>query len=147
MARFVTAIPCPVDCVTAFDYMANFEGIADWDPSVSLAEALTPGPPRVGSRFRIDISYVGRKFSLIYEILEFEPHERVVLEAHNSDFISYDVIEVAPERDGCRVTYDATLTLKGIRAAGDPLIQILFKVFGRRAEAGLREALDSLVSI
>jgi hypothetical protein len=40
------------------------------------------------------------------------------------------------------VTYDATLSLHGWRRPFDPGLQAVFAVIGRRAEDGLRRALN-----
>ena len=64
------------------------------------------------------------------------------LQAENSQFRSTDRIEVAEASDGgSTVTYEATLTPKGIAAAFSPLMGVVFRRIGDRAAAGLRAAL------
>ena len=38
-----------------FSYVSEFSRIEEWDPAVTSAEKLTPGAPRVGTQFRIDM--------------------------------------------------------------------------------------------
>ena len=52
-----------------FAYVSEFSRIEEWDPAVASAEKLTPGAPRIGTRFRIDMR---AGFSLGYEIIEIE---------------------------------------------------------------------------
>ena len=66
-----------------------------------------------------------------------------MLEAHTSDFRSYDVITVAPTPSGCLVSYDADLALKGVRRPFDPVLRLAFKVVGDRARNGLARAVQN----
>lgn len=142
MAHFATTVKSSLDAAAAFDLLANFESITDWDPGISEAQRLDAGELRVGSAFRLVAVFGLRRLVLTYVIKEIEPGQRVVLEASNGEFTSYDVITVAPAQSGCTVTYDATLSLHGWRRPADPLLQVAFLVVGKRAEAGLRKALN-----
>jgi hypothetical protein len=72
VARYVDAIDLPIPLEEAFDYLADFTTTAEWDPGVAEAKGLTPGAVRLGSRFRVSVSFLGRRIPLEYRITEFE---------------------------------------------------------------------------
>ena len=144
MARFVTTVESALPAGEAFDLLANFDSVADWDPGVSAAERLDADPVRVGSAFLVTVVFGPQRIPLTYVVRDLHPGERVVLQAVTADFISHDVITVAPTAEGSLVTYDATLTLQGVRRVADPLLHLAFQVIGRRADAGLRAVLNPI---
>lgn len=139
MARYVTTVPSPWSPEEAFDYLAQFDHVADWDPGVDGARALDDEVAQ-GSRFEVVVSTLGRRIPLEYRIVEMERPHRVVLVADASTFRSRDVITVTPTADGCSVTYDAELELRGPLRLADPLLVLAFQRIGDRAAEGLREA-------
>lgn len=138
MPRYQTTVPSRLSPGDAFDYMAAFEHVADWDPGVTRAERLDSGPPGRGSRFRVYASVAGRAVPLEYTITDFEPPRRVVLSAETSTLRSVDEIVVEPAPDGATVTYDANLELLGLLRWLNPGLGPVFKRIGDRAAAGLR---------
>jgi len=142
MARYVTTIESALPAEEAFALLAHFDSVAQWDPGVATAERLDAGELRVGSSFRVVAALGPRRLPLTYVIGEYVPSQRVALSAVTGDFTSYDVITVEPAQGGSRVTYDATLRLHGWRRAAEPWLRAAFAVIGRRADAGLRRALN-----
>ena len=142
MARFVTTLESSLSTQEAFDLLANFESVADWDPGVSAAERLDTGELRVGSAFQVVATFGPRRLPLTYVVRELVPGDRVVLQAVTNEFTSHDVITVGSGPLGSIVTYDATLTLHGWRRPAAPILNTAFAVIGKRAEAGLRRALN-----
>lgn len=147
MARYRTTVHSSWGVDEAFDYLRDFATIAEWDPGVAAAELVDGEAGQVGARYRVDTVLLGRitplEYAIVVEVDSPDGVRRVDLRAENADFVSYDVITVAPRPGGCDVTYDATIDLKGVRRLFDPTLWLLFQVIGRRAEAGLREALNS----
>jgi carbon monoxide dehydrogenase subunit G len=139
MARFVDAIDLPVPPEVAFDYLAEFHRTAEWDPGVAEAEALTPGPARQGSRFRVVVSFLGQRIPLEYEITHYTRPRRLVLEGGDDSLHSRDELTFAERAGGTRVTYEALLELRGLRRLADPLLDVAFQIIGRLAARGLRE--------
>lgn len=151
MARYRTTISSPLSPDEAFDYLSDFATIQEWDPGVATAELIDGEPAQVGARYRVGTVLLGRVTPLEYRIVvrveSPDGKRRVDLRAENNDFISYDVITVSPAGSGCEVTYDADLALKGVRRLFDPGLWLLFQVIGRRAEGGLRAALNPATSV
>ena len=141
MARYVDAIDLPIPIEEAFDYLADFSRTAEWDPGVEEARRLTPGEVRLGSRFRVTVSFLGRRIPLEYRITEFERPSRLVLTGGDSSLRSIDEITFVSRPGGTRVTYEARLELVGIRRIADPILDPLFQRIGRLAVRGLRERL------
>ena len=139
MARFVDAIDLPVPPEEAFDYLADFRHAEAWDPGVVEAQRLTEGDPRLGSRFRVVASFLGRRIPLEYRISAFERPQRIVFAGGDDSMLSVDEITFAPHAGGTRVTYEARLELRGVASALlDPALDFAFQYVGRAAAAGLR---------
>jgi carbon monoxide dehydrogenase subunit G len=142
MARFATTVNSALSPEQAFDLLANFESVADWDPGVSHAERLDEGELGLGSSFAVVVVLGPWRIRLTYVVREWVPGARVALEAVDGGFTSYDVIRVDPDDAGSKVTYDATLSLHGWRRPFDLGLQAAFAVIGRRTQAGLGRALN-----
>ena len=136
------SVSSPQPQADVFAYLARFSNACHWDPGVSAAEEITPGPPALGSTYRLAVRFLGLTVPLEYRIEEIDTPKRVILRAENAMIRSTDVIEVAPALNGgSTVTYEATLTPKGASAALAPLIGVVFRRIGDRAAAGLRATL------
>jgi hypothetical protein len=106
---------------------------------------VTPAPVGKGSRFHLVARFLGRQIPLEYEIIEFEPDERIVLQAENDSVRSVDTITFAAGTDGGSVVgYDARLSAKGAARLADPLLSLVFRPIGNRAAAGLRTRLSAV---
>ena len=139
MARFVDAIDLPIPPEEAFDYLADFSHAESWDPGVVEAKALTRWAPRLGSRFRVVAGFLGRRIPLEYRISAFERPRRLVFAGGDDTLRSVDELTFSPRGQGTRVTYEATLELRGLRACFDPALDVAFQLIGRVAAAGLRK--------
>lgn len=149
MARYLTTVTTPAPPEVVFDYLADFTTVAQWDPGITAAGLTSGTAGREGARYHVASRFLGRTIPLKYEALRSDPPDEnagvIVLRAETGDFVSHDTITVAPgPGTGTSVTYDARLELKGPRVLFDPVMQVLFGVIGRRADNGLRSALESL---
>ena len=142
MARYVTTIESRLAPEEAFAYMADFSNARDWDPSVSEARRVGDDPIDTGSSFDLVARFAGRDVPLRYEIVQYEPPKRVVLEARRPGFVSRDTITVAPTAHGSEIRYDAHLEFDGIRRLLDPVMQRIFDRIGAAAKAGMQAVLN-----
>ena len=142
MAKYRTEQPFAGPPQVAFDYLAEFTTVAEWDPGVSAATRLDSGPVAVGSQFRV----VVKTGPLVYEVRELEPGRRIRLVAESSSVRSDDVITVTADGAGASVVYDADLTLRGFAVVFSPLLGLVFNRIGDKAAAGLRAKLDELAA-
>jgi hypothetical protein len=138
VARYVDVVDLSLSVEEAFDLFAEFDRTAEWDPGVVEATPLDAGPPRVGSRFQVVASFLGRRIPLEYRIVALDRPARVVLEAETDELRSYDVIDIVERNGRARVTYEARLELRGLRRLADPLLDLAFQWIGRQAVEGLR---------
>ena len=142
MARYTTTVKTDWDPETAFDYLAEFSNVADWDPSIPEGRNLTADPLTVGARFEVDLEMVGRTTTMTYETKEIDRPRRVVLRSETGVLISVDTLTFEPTPGGgTAVTYDADLTLKGALKLFDPVLSLGFKRTGDKARDGLAERL------
>lgn len=146
MAKYTTTVGSSLSADEAFDYLRDFATIQQWDPGVARAALIEGEAGQVGARYRVDTVLFGRvtplEYAIVVEVDSPDGSRRIDLRAENGDFVSYDVITVRPAAGGSQVTYDADLALKGFRRLFDPSLWLLFQVIGRRAECGLRAALN-----
>lgn len=143
MAHYRGTVDSTRPAEATFAYMAEFANVRDWDPTVAEARSLQDGEPALGSRFFARVHWLGRDLPLTYEIVAFEPPRRLVLRAENATSISEDTVEVEPQGDGSRLTYDARVELKGAARLLDPLLGLAFRRLGDNAAAGLRRELGA----
>lgn len=141
MASYAATVPSTWPPDTAFAYLADFQSVAEWDPSIVSSKRLPGGPAEVGvgTRYEVVSSFAGRDVTLVYEITEFDaPSRHVVLVGKNGATTSIDTIDVAA--DGA-VTYDAKLELRGPIKLIDPLMHLIFQRVGGKAKGGLTSKL------
>jgi carbon monoxide dehydrogenase subunit G len=143
MARYKATVDSPRSPDAVFAYLSDFSTAEEWDPGTVQSERLGEGPLGEGIEFRLVAAFLGRKTTLIYRIVEYEPPNAVTFRGENSTVVSVDRITFEPSDDGTRVTYDADLTLKGSLRVADPLLGLAFKRVGDHALAGLRRTIGT----
>ena len=142
MPTYKATIHSPHPQQTVFQYLANFQSVKEWDPSVWAAQALTD-PYRTGAQFSVTLRFLGRESVFTYETIAFEEPHRVVLQAKNKTVTSLDTITIQPHPEGgTTVTYLAKLSLHGIFQIVTPVIAFFFQRLGDNAKRGLTQALN-----
>jgi Polyketide cyclase / dehydrase and lipid transport len=145
MPRYHDAISTHLSAAAAFEDLSHFDRASEWDPGVVQGSMLTPAPNGLGSRFALQVRFLGRTIWMEYEVVEFVPGERIVLEAEtpyvrSRDTMSFESSGIdAPHQTV--VTYDAVLEPKGAVRIASPLLALAFRRIGDRASVGLRERL------
>jgi carbon monoxide dehydrogenase subunit G len=126
-----------------FAYLSDFSTAAEWDPGTIECERLGDGPIGIGTEFRLLASFLGRKSTLTYTIIAYDPPRQVTFRGENATVVSLDRIDFEPLDSGTRVVYDAELTLKGPAKLADPLLGLAFKRVGDQALDGMRATLGA----
>jgi hypothetical protein len=124
----------------AFAFVRDFEHAAAWDPAVTSAERIDPGPVHIGTRFVL----VAKPFSMRmpYQVVDLEQGRRIALEGQNDDFAWRDEITFDPiPNGGTIITYDARLDLKGLLGVGQPVLYFAFRRAGNQAIDGIKRLL------
>lgn len=143
MPQYTTSVRTPWDPARAFEYMANLENFDEWDPGTKRAKRVVGDAPGLGTAYDLVVRAAGRDMTLRYETTEFDAPRRLTAKADTGTLQSLDIITVEPAPDGGSiVTYDATLSLKGIAKLGTPLLALAFGRIGDAAAEGLRTALE-----
>lgn len=128
----------------AFDYVADFENIVEWDPGVTAVRKTTEGPPAVGTEYDLDLSYGGSPITMTYRITEWDPPRRVILEGDGDRTFAVDRISFLPSGTGSSVEYQADIRMKGIYRVAEPFLGKLFRKIGDGAVEGLDQRLREL---
>ena len=143
MAHYRTTVLTPWSQEKAFDYLSDLAHFSEWDPGVKQSVKVGGTGVVVGATYDVTVAAVGPDITLRYEIVDLDRPARVEVRAESATLLSVDVMTFEPTDDGgCRVTYDADLSLKGLLRLGDPFLGLAFRRIGDRAAAGLRTALD-----
>jgi hypothetical protein len=138
MARYVASVESPWPRERAFDYLAAFDGIAEWDPNVARAEALTEDRLAVGARFEVVSKFMGREVPLVYETIEIDRPRRVLLRAETGSIVSLDEMSfIVRPGGGTIAVYDAKLALKGPLRVLGPFMKLALRRLGDAARDGL----------
>lgn len=122
-------------------YLADLRSVADWDPSIDDARLVAGVPGVVGSRFEIEVSFLGGSITLPYETVEADAPHRVVFEAQTDSVSVRDEARISPTPGGSEVAWNADLQLNGPQRVLDLLLRVAFNRIGRNAEQGLNERL------
>lgn len=128
----------------AFDYVANFENIAEWDPGVTGVRKMTDAPAGLGTAYDLDLNYGGSDLAMTYTITEFDAPRLVVLEGDGPRSSAIDWIAFTALDDGTRIDYEADIRLKGLLRLTEPFLGRLFARVGEGARAGLDKRLAEL---
>ena len=141
MAHYRAALETQRPREDVFAYLSDFSTTVEWDPGVLRAERLNGAGVDEGSEFRLVAEFLGRKTSLTYQIVEYDPPHAVTFLGENSTVVSRDRITFEPTPSGTRISYDADLALKGLLRIADPLLRLVFSRVGDRALGGLKRTL------
>ncbi len=126
-----------------FAYAADFSNSAEWDPGVETADQVGSGEPGVGTRYELMGHFGPSKFPMTYEVTEWNPPGRVVLEGEGDAFAAHDTMEFEDLGDGStEITYVARITITGPAKYLGPLLNIPMRRMGRRAVDGLADKLS-----
>jgi hypothetical protein len=142
MPRFHATVGSRRPADETFDYLAVFSNAADWDPGVVAGAQLDPGPVRAGTRFRLEVPFLGRRMTLTYKVIRFVPGREVLLTATSGVLRSTDRIVVTGGADDSVVSYAAEVRLRGPLRVLDPILRPGFHRVAERAVAGLTPALS-----
>lgn len=142
MPTYTATVPSTRPADEVFAYLADFRSVAEWDPSISESTHTNDGEPiQVGAQYHVVTSTLGHDTPMEYETVELERPSRIVLRGENDSAISTDTITIVDTADGCEVTYEADIELKGARKLAEPVAAVGLKRLGDKAKQGLSEKL------
>lgn len=141
MPRYTTTVHSTMPPADAFDYMARFEHLTEWDPS-AVESVARDGAPTVGARYDVAVRFGKGVQRLTYTVRDHDPPRMIRLFADAGRYTSTDTITVAPDGDGSAVTYDAVIDLKGLMKLATPIVASRFRAAGDAARDGMARALN-----
>jgi carbon monoxide dehydrogenase subunit G len=144
MAHYRGTVRSPWSDVRAYEFMVDLEHFADWDPGVTGARRVGGDRSGLGATYDVAVKSTFGGRTLHYVTTVADPPRRVEVRAETAVLVSLDIITIEPDGDGCLVTYDADLSLKGISRLGEPFVALAFRRIGDRAAAGLCAALEGV---
>jgi carbon monoxide dehydrogenase subunit G len=98
----VTIARPPAD---VFPWLLEAERVPRWMSGLQVYEPLEPGPLRVGSRIRQELSVSGHLLRFELHVTELDPARRAVLRFEGSGFKAANEYGVREEPGGARVTW------------------------------------------
>jgi len=124
-----------------FAYLADFTTVSEWDPGIISSER-TSGDGGMGTTYAVTSDFRGRKVDLVYEVVDYQEPEVIVLRGTANSVEALDRIEFHAHGDGTRVVYNAEFTMKGLLRFAEPFMGGMFTKLGRKAIAGMDRALN-----
>lgn len=123
-----------------FAYAADLSNTVEWDPSVVTATQIEPGPPRVGTKYELEVRFGGATMPMVYEITELEPDYRVLLRGRSGRLDSVDEIKFIDDGENTVIDYTVTLTFHDWLRFVGPLARPSIRRAGSRS-------IDALVAV
>ena len=146
MARYAVTLATPLPPAEAFEKVADLSRLTEWDPGVVSAAYQVGDSIAVGTIWKVIVKgFGGSPIKLHYEVTDLDPDVRMVAVADDKTLRSYDIISVAPDGDGSRLTYDAELKMKGLFSPINMILPLIFDKIGDKAAQGLVEYLDGTI--
>ena len=142
MIRLHETIRVARSAADSYRYLVDFSTCEQWDPGVYRARKLPPGAPQVGSEFEVTVRMFGRRTTLSYRITDLATNAHIALEMQGAGIRSSETIRFEENSAGeTTIDYRADFSLSGALGASEIAMKPVFKRIGRKAVAGLREAL------
>ena len=123
-----------------FEYFSDFTTTNEWDPNTVRTTKLS-GEGGVGTKYSNVSKFNGRESSLVYEVIKFQPNSLIQLRGENKSIIAVDTMKIEPMASGCKFTYQAQFTFKGIARLAAPFLKGAFQKLAADAEIGLQKVL------
>jgi len=113
-------IPLPMAEVAG--YAADPANAPRWYANIAAVEWETAPPVEVGSRVAFVARFLGRRISYTYEVVEYEPRQRLVMRTAQGPFPMETTYTWAPVEGGTRMTLRNRGTPAGFGALAAPVI-------------------------
>jgi uncharacterized protein YndB with AHSA1/START domain len=129
----------PVEQVFAF--LVDPEKLTMWQSNLMKAEQLTPGPVRLGSRFR-EVRRLGRKETEVQaEVSAFERNQRLGTKTSTKPDVRINY-SLDPEPGGTRLSFQFVMLTTGLMWILEPMISSSIRRQSAADFAKLKELLE-----
>lgn len=106
-----------------FDFVADERNEPQYNPRMSRAEKITPGPIGAGTRFSSEMTGVGRKAEMTIEFTEFDRPRRIAETTHLSSMDIGGVLLFEPVSEGTRMKWIWDIEPRGFSRFLGPLVR------------------------
>jgi uncharacterized protein YndB with AHSA1/START domain len=124
-------------------YACDPDNATAWYENIKAVSWETPPPLTVGSRVAFVASFLGRRLSYTYEIIELVPGERLVMRSAEGPFFMETTYEFADAAGGgTRMTLRNRGEPSGFAKVGAPMMAAAMRRANRKDLAALRAVLE-----
>ncbi len=129
----------PLDYV--FRYTSDFSHIQEWDPGVVSSALCRPDKTAAGTAYDLVLRFGPFRPKMTYEILEYRPFSKVVLQGRADSFSATDTIVFTRTASGTQIDYQADIRFHGVGNHMERILSPVMKQIGKKAMAGLEKKL------
>lgn len=130
------------DIEAAFNYVADFSTIQEWDHTVTSSEKISDGPVKKGAGFKLMLKFGMRSVRMDYSIVEYDFPNRVVLVGSGSGFKAIDTVLFTERGGDTHVHWHADVIFDGVMEKLAPRLEQRIVSAGTKTIQGLQNALD-----
>ncbi|NDY72555.1 dehydrogenase [Desulfobacter hydrogenophilus] len=125
-----------------YRYTSDFSHIQDWDPGVISSFRVDQKKIGVGSRYDLVLKFGPFRPKMRYEIVEYAPLSRVVLNGVGESFTAMDTIVFTKTVTGTQIDYQADIRFHRFGNVIEKILSPIMKKTGENAMAGLKHKLS-----
>lgn len=125
-----------------FDYVSNVENNPDWRTAVIETRWLDPGPTKPGRRGEQTSKLLGRRYSVVAEVVDWDPPHHVswATTAGGADVRTHCRVE--PDGEGCLFTLESEGAFTGPWRILTPLAEVMLRRQSGNDIVRLRQILE-----
>ena len=125
MIRIETTVEINKSSAEVFAYISNFENNPQWQAGQISCQFTSEGPLGVGSTYDQVAKFLGRVIVSTFEVLEFEPNQKVKASSTSGSFPITFTRMVEPKDGGALVTAVIEGDASGFFKLAEPLLKIM----------------------
>ena len=127
MAKIQQSITIHQPVEQVFAFVRDTRNTTRWHPSLTEARASLEGPAQVGTQITEVRTFIGRKRESTFEIIELEPHKRIVMKSESGPFPLKVTMTFESLENATRITLEADAEPKGFLKLADGMIAVTLK--------------------
>jgi hypothetical protein len=126
-----------------FDFVADARNEPRYNPRMLRAEKLSPGPIGPGTRFRDEITSMGRPAEITIEVIGYQRPRRLTNSIHLSTMDMRGGLTFDPVAAGTRMRWAWKLMPRGVLKLLSPVVVRIGRRQEQRVWAGLKRVMET----